>query len=61
VFAGVDAEVFNAALYGYLGSLPASPADVLAPVTRHEREQAWVIRDILRGRLAADSRGSAPR
>jgi hypothetical protein len=39
VFTGLDAEAFNAALYGYLGSLPASPADALPAVTRREREQ----------------------
>ena len=39
VFTGLDAEAFNAAVYGYLGSLPASPADALPAVTRREREQ----------------------
>jgi predicted transposase YbfD/YdcC len=39
VFTGLDTEAFNAALYGYLGSLPASPADALPAVTRREREQ----------------------
>ena len=39
VFTGLDAEAFNAALYGYLGSLPAGPADALPAVTRREREQ----------------------
>jgi len=29
----------NAALYGYLAALPASPPDALPAVTRHEREQ----------------------
>jgi len=39
VFGRIDAEAFNAALYGYLAALPASPADALPAVTRHEREQ----------------------
>jgi len=39
VFTGLDAEAFNTALYGYLGSLPASPAGALPAVTRREREQ----------------------
>jgi DDE_Tnp_1-associated len=34
IFEKIDAEAFNAALYGYLASLTASP-----DVTRHEREQ----------------------
>ena len=39
MFTGLDAEVFNAAVYGWLGSLPASPAGALPAVTRREREQ----------------------
>jgi hypothetical protein len=36
VFGGIDADAFNAALYGYL---PAGPPGALPPVTLHEREQ----------------------
>jgi hypothetical protein len=39
VFERMDAEALNAALYGYLAALPASPPDALPAVTRHEREQ----------------------
>jgi predicted transposase YbfD/YdcC len=39
VFTGLDAEAFNAAVYGYLGSLPAGPAGRLPAGTRREREQ----------------------
>ena len=39
VFGGIDADAFNAALYGYLAALPASPPGALPPVTLHEREQ----------------------
>jgi len=39
VLAGVDAEALNAALYGYLAAMPASPPGALPAVTRHEREQ----------------------
>ena len=39
VFTELDAEAFNAAVYGWLGSLPAGPADALPGVTRREREQ----------------------
>jgi predicted transposase YbfD/YdcC len=39
VFARIDAGAFNAALYGYLAAMPASPPDALPAVTRHEREQ----------------------
>jgi hypothetical protein len=39
VFACLDAEAFNRALYGYLAALPASPGDALPAVTRREREQ----------------------
>jgi predicted transposase YbfD/YdcC len=39
VFERIDAEAFNAALYGYLATLPASPPGALPVVTRHEREQ----------------------
>lgn len=35
----IDAEAFNAALYGYLAALPAGPPQDLPAVTRHEREQ----------------------
>jgi hypothetical protein len=39
VFGGIDADAFNAALYGYLGVLPASSLVALPAVTLHEREQ----------------------
>jgi hypothetical protein len=39
VFTALDAGAFNAAVYGYLASLPASPTDALPAVTRREREQ----------------------
>jgi hypothetical protein len=39
IFEKIDAEAYNAALYGYLASLPASPPGALPEVTRHEREQ----------------------
>jgi hypothetical protein len=39
VFTHIAAEAFNAALYGYLAAMPASPPDALPAVTRHEREQ----------------------
>ena len=39
VFARIDAEAFNAALYADLAAMPASPSDALPAVTRHEREQ----------------------
>lgn len=39
VFERINAEAFNAALYGYLAALPASPPGALPAVTRHEREQ----------------------
>jgi hypothetical protein len=39
VFGKLDADAFNAALHGYAGSLPQSPAGDLPEVTRHEREQ----------------------
>lgn len=39
VFGRIDAEAFNAALYGYLAVMPASPPGALPAVTRHEREQ----------------------
>jgi predicted transposase YbfD/YdcC len=39
IFENIDAEAFNAALYGYLAALPASPPGALPPVTLHEREQ----------------------
>jgi hypothetical protein len=39
VFKDIDAEAFNAALYGYLVTVPASPPGALPAVTRHEREQ----------------------
>jgi predicted transposase YbfD/YdcC len=39
VFARIDAEAFNAAVYGYLAALPPRPAQELPQVTRHEREQ----------------------
>ena len=39
VFGHAGAAAFNAALYGYLAAVPASPPDALPAVTRHEREQ----------------------
>jgi predicted transposase YbfD/YdcC len=39
VFSRIDAEAFNAALYGYLAAVPASPAGALPAITVHEREQ----------------------
>lgn len=39
IFARIDAEAFNAAVYGYLAALPPRPAQELPAVTRHEREQ----------------------
>jgi len=39
VFKDIDAEAFNAALYGYLAAMPASPPQALPAMTRHEREQ----------------------
>ena len=39
VFKDINAEAFNAALYGYLSAVPASPPGALPAVTRHEREQ----------------------
>jgi len=39
VFTGTDAGAFNAAVYGWLAAVPASPPAALPPVTRHEREQ----------------------
>jgi DDE_Tnp_1-associated len=39
VFERIDAEAFNAALYGYLAALSASSPGALPAVTRHEREQ----------------------
>ena len=39
IFARIDAEAFNAAVYGYLAALPPRPARELPAVTRHEREQ----------------------
>ena len=61
VFTGLDAEAFNAALYGYLGSLPAGPADALPAVTRREREQRRAARagpdpPGLLGQVAADGK-----
>jgi len=39
IFARIDAEAFNAAVYGYLTALPPRPAQELPALTRHEREQ----------------------
>jgi predicted transposase YbfD/YdcC len=39
VFDGIDAEAFNAALYGYLAAVSAGPLDALPAVTVHERQQ----------------------
>ncbi len=39
IFARIDAEAFNAAVYGYLAALPPRPAQELPALTRHEREQ----------------------
>ena len=61
VFTGLDAEAFNAALYGYLATLPAGPAGALPAVTRHEREQRRAARagpdpPGLLGQVAADGK-----
>jgi DDE_Tnp_1-associated len=61
VFTGLDAGAFNAAVYGYLGSLPASPAGALPAVTRREREQRRAARARpgppgLLGQAAADGK-----
>jgi predicted transposase YbfD/YdcC len=39
IFENIDAGAFNAALYGYLAVLPASPPGALPSITLHEREQ----------------------
>jgi hypothetical protein len=39
IFTRIDAEDFNAAVYGYLAALPPRAAEQLPPVTWHEREQ----------------------
>jgi predicted transposase YbfD/YdcC len=51
VFERIDAEAFNAALYGYLAALPASPPGALPAVTRHEREQRRAARAAASPRL----------
>jgi hypothetical protein len=63
VFERIDAEAFNAALYGYLAALPADPPDALPAVTRHEREQRRAARAAaspglpgLLGQAAADGK-----
>jgi predicted transposase YbfD/YdcC len=61
VFTGLDAEAFNAAVYGWLGSLPARPAGALPAVTRREREQRRAARARpgppgLLGQAAADGK-----
>ena len=63
VFERIDAEAFNAALYGYLAALPAGPPDALPAVTRHEREQRRAVRAAaspglpgLLGQAAADGK-----
>jgi predicted transposase YbfD/YdcC len=61
VFTGLDAEAFNAAVYGYVASLPASPADALPAITRREREQRRAARARpdppgLLGQAAADGK-----
>jgi len=63
VFERIDAEAFNAALYGYLAALPASPPGALPAVTRHEREQRRAARAAaspglpgLAGQAAADGK-----
>jgi hypothetical protein len=58
---GLDAEAFNAAVYGWLGSLPVGPAGALPAVTRREREQrraasAWPGPPGLPGQAAADGK-----
>jgi predicted transposase YbfD/YdcC len=39
IFGRIDAEAFNAALYGYLSALPPGPAASLPAMTRRERGQ----------------------
>ena len=39
VFAKIDADALNQALYGFLEAMPAAAAKELPEVTRHEREQ----------------------
>jgi predicted transposase YbfD/YdcC len=39
IFARIDVEAFNAAVYGYLAALPSCPARELPALIRHEREQ----------------------
>ena len=39
IFARIDAEAFNAAVYGYLAALPPCLAQELPALTRQEREQ----------------------
>ena len=39
VFAKIDADAFNQALYGFLEVMPAAPPEELPVVTRREREQ----------------------
>ena len=53
VFGRIDAEAFNAALYGYLAAVPASPAGALPAVTVHEREQRRAARRQARPAAAA--------
>ena len=61
MFTGLDAEAFNAAVYGWLGRLPAGPAGALPAVTRREREQRRAARagpdpPGLLGQVAADGK-----
>jgi hypothetical protein len=61
IFARIDAEAFNAAVYGYLAALPSRPAGQLPQVTRREREQRRAARPRpeppgLLGQAAADGK-----
>jgi predicted transposase YbfD/YdcC len=61
VFTRIDAEAFNAAVYGYLAALPPRPAGQLPQVTRREREQRRAARPRpeppgLLGQAAADGK-----
>jgi hypothetical protein len=61
VFTGLDAEAFNAAVYGLLASLPVRSPGAVPAVTRREREQRRAARARpgppgLLGQAAADGK-----
>lgn len=65
VFGHIDAEAFNAAVYGYVAAMPAGSADALPAVSRHEREQrraaahlapAIAHQDLIRAVVTLDAR-----